>query len=78
MTKVTLENLKKLIGEEFDENNIICCFENVNDDVYVADIHQDWENLGHQYSKYNAYCETESFIINVDKSNNTIHSVYEA
>jgi len=45
---MTLENLKEMIGKEVDENDIICCFEDNEEDIIVSNtgVYSNFENFG--------------------------------
>lgn len=63
MTKYkVLENLKKLIGQEFDMDEIICAFENFEEggetEVYVGKSH----NIGYDYIAYINASESTQFL----------------
>lgn len=62
-----LENLKMLIGQELDFDEIICAFENFEEggetDVYVGKSH----NVGYDYITYINAKESTQFLISVEK-----------
>lgn len=68
MTKeMVLENLKSFIGEELDVNNIICAFEDFEEDgksyVYFGESH----NNGYDYIAYRNVTESTQFLIDFRK-----------
>lgn len=69
MTKeMVLENLKKLIGEEFNEDDVICAFEdfeeNEESNVYVGDSH----NNGYDKIAYINIEDSTQFLFETSKA----------
>ena len=75
--EMVLNNLKKLIGEEFDENEVICAFEDFEEDgessVYVGDSN----NNGYDKIAYIDAVNSTQFLFRVN-SENIIEDVWEA
>lgn len=67
MTKYkVLENLRKLIGEEIDMDEIICAFEDFEEggetEVYVGKSH----NIGYEYIAYINATESTQFLFSLN------------
>lgn len=72
MSDIILNNLKKLIGSEFDYLNINCCFNTLED---VAVFISKYENQ----NKYDSYYETEKNIYTIyTDENNIITDIYKS
>lgn len=72
MLDKTYENLKKLVGKKFDGEEIVCCFEDTDEHVFVE------RSTGYDYYDYSAYEDTEDsevYLIKVDE-NNIITAVF--
>lgn len=71
-----LKNLKKLVGERFDYNEVICSFEdfeeNGKSEVYVGESH----NNGYNYIAYINAVESTEFLFTVN--NGIIKDVWVA
>ena len=81
--KEVLKDVESMIGEDFDENEIIVAFSDCfgEEPIYVSDTTMTYEDNGHVYRRYQAYAdghEKEGLMINVDEDSNKIHSVYLA
>lgn len=64
-----LENLKELEGEEFDENNIICCFTTKDLYVFVENSYykSTWNGvLCDVYSAYYDEVDSENYLIYIN------------
>lgn len=72
MLDKTYENLKKLVGKKFDGEEIVCCFEDTNERVFVE------RSPGMDYYDYSVYEDTEDsevYLFKVDE-NNIITAVF--
>lgn len=72
MIDKTYENLKKLVGKKFDGEEIICCFEDAEEYVFVE------HSPGMDYYDYIAYTDVKgspNYIFKVDE-NNIITAVF--
>lgn len=73
MIDKTYENLKKLVGKKFDGEEIICCFEDTDNYVFVD------KRPGGDYYDYSAYEDTvdsKSYLFKVDE-NGIITDVFD-
>lgn len=57
-----LENLKKMIGEEFNEDDIICCFQNSENEIIVNKSN----NNGYDYVAYENEEDSIQYLFTVD------------
>lgn len=72
-----LENLKGLIGNEFDEDEIICAFEDFEEEGETEVIAKDSENSGYDKIAYINSSNSTQFLFIVDE-NEIITDVWTA
>lgn len=70
-----LENLEKMIGEEFDVNDIICAFEDYEEDGETEVIVSDLENGRGEYSVHINTLKGTEIIVTVE--NGIITNIYK-
>ena len=70
MTKeMVLENLKKLVGTEFDADEVICAFEDFEEDEETNVIVNESNNSGYDYVAYIDTRNATEFYFTLDEEN---------
>lgn len=70
MTKeMVLENLKKLVGTEFDADEVICAFEDFEEDDETSVIVNESNNAGYDYAAYIDTRNATEFYFTLDEEN---------
>lgn len=64
-----LENLKELIGSEWDAEEVVCAFEDFEEDGETEVIAKGSENNGYDYIAYINSAESTQFLFSVDEEN---------
>lgn len=64
-----LENLTGLIGSEWDAEEVICAFEDFEEDGETEVIAKESENNGYDYIAYINSAESTQFLFSVDEEN---------
>lgn len=64
-----LENLKELIGSEWDAEEVVCAFEDFEEDGETEVIAKESENNGYDYIAYINSAESTQFLFSVDEEN---------
>ena len=64
-----LENLKELIGSEWDAEEVVCAFEDFEEDGETEVITKESENNGYDYIAYINSADSTQFLFSVDEEN---------
>lgn len=68
MTKeIVLKNLRTLIGRKFDQNEVICAFEDFEEDGETNIVVSDSDNTGYDKIAYINTVSTTEFYFNLNK-----------
>ena len=73
----TLENLEKLVGQNFDYDDITCCFEDTENEVIISrtENYSNFENEGNcqLIQAYENDTDSDMFEIWINEDNTIIH-----
>lgn len=58
----TLDKLKKLIGKELNYDDIVCCFDNTEEEIILNRSH----NVGYDYIAYENAEDSKQYLFKVD------------